>query len=164
MADQTVRISGATAPPLPGFIGSPFSPLVAAVAERCLRQHFGEPPLDQTTGDRTALVLASVRGDVPMARTIASTVDSEARMSPLLCFQSVANAVLGRVAKRWGIGGPMVCVSPVGDPLRDATQLSADLIGGGEADLALVLVVEPAWLPGERDHATATLLTADRKE
>jgi 3-oxoacyl-(acyl-carrier-protein) synthase len=144
--------------PLPGFVASTFSPLVADVADRCLRGYHGEPPLPATAGDRTALVLASVRGDLAIAAEIARTVDGGHRMSPLLFFQSVATAVLGHIAARWGLAGPVVCVSPVGDPQADALALAAALIEDGDADAALVLVAEPAWTPGELDRASATLL------
>jgi hypothetical protein len=144
--------------PLPGFIASSFSPLVADVADRCLRGCHGAPPLAPSVGDRTALVLASVRGDLAIAAEIARTVDDGQRMSPLLFFQSVATAVLGHLAAAWGLAGPVVCVSPVGDPQADALALAAALIDDGDADAALVLVAEPAWAPGERDRASATLV------
>ncbi len=146
--------------PLPGFIASSFSPLVADVADRCLRACHGEPPLSTLVGDRTALVLASVRGDLAIAAEIARSVDNGRRMSPLLFFQSVATAVLGHVAAAWGLTGPLVCVSPVGDPEADALALAAGLIEGGDADAVLVLVAEPAWAAGERDRAKATLVVA----
>jgi 3-oxoacyl-(acyl-carrier-protein) synthase len=145
-------------PQLPGFVGSPFSPLVAAAADRCLRPVHGEPPLDRASGERTALVLASVAGDLTAARAIAHTVDTGQRMSPLLFLQSVETAVLGHVGAAWGIAGPVVCVSPVGDAGADALALAADLIRDGDADTVLVLVVE--LVPPATDHyrATATLV------
>jgi hypothetical protein len=144
--------------PLPGFIASSFSPLVADVADRCLRGCFGEPPLPPAVGDRTALVLASVRGDLAIAAEIARTVVAGDRMSPLLFFQSVATAVLGHTAARWGLAGPVVCVSPVGEPEADALDLAAALVGDGDADAVLVLVAEPAWTAADHDRAGATLL------
>ena len=144
--------------PLPGFIASSFSPLVADVADRCLRAVHGEPPLPGPVGERTAVVLASVRGDLTIAAEIARTVDSGRRMSPLLFFQSVSTAVLGHVAARWGLCGPVLCVSPVDDPEADALALAAALIEAGDADAALVLVAEPAWLAGEGDRASAMLV------
>ena len=143
---------------LPGFIASSFSPLVADVADRCLRGYHGEPPLPPSVGDRTALVLASVRGDLAIAAQIARTVAGGQRMSPLLFFQSVATAVLGHIAASWGVAGPVVCVSPVGDPQTDALALAAALIEDGDADAVLVLVAEPAWTAQEEDRANATLV------
>lgn len=148
---------------LPGFVGSSFSPLAAAVAEQCLRRHHGERPLDPVLGERTGLLLASVRGDVGIARAIAASVDAGRRTSPLLFFQASPNAVLGYIAARWGITGPVVCVSPVGDAETDALASGAALIRDGDADAALVIVVEQAWHAGENDSAAATLVCrADR--
>jgi 3-oxoacyl-(acyl-carrier-protein) synthase len=164
---STARVPGPdrSAPPLlPGFIVSSFSPLVAAVADQCLRQWQSEPPLAAALGERTALILASVRGDLAIAHEIAQTVDSGRRMPPLLFFQCVANAVLGHVASRWGIAGPMVCVSPVGDPTADAMALAAALIENREADAALVLVAEQAWVAGESDHADAVFVLYEAEE
>lgn len=149
---------GAAPPTLPGFVASSFSPLVAAVAEDCLRRRYVEAPLPAELGERTALILASVRGDVGIAREMAGLVDSGRRMSALLFFQCVANAVLGHVAARWGIAGPMVCVSPAGDPAADAMELAAAVIEGGDADAALVLVVEQGWAAGDTDRADATFV------
>ncbi len=149
---------GEVATPLPGFVYSAFSPTVAALAERCLTAWGATAPLPATTGAGTALILASVRGDLAIARAIADTVDSGRRMSPLLFFQSVANAVLGHVAARWGLGGPVVCVSPVADAATDALDLARSLLADGDADAALVLVVEPAWSAGEYDRGDAWLV------
>jgi 3-oxoacyl-(acyl-carrier-protein) synthase len=144
--------------PLPGFVGSSFSPLVAGVADRCLAGYFGAPPVDPARGERFGLVLATVRGDVQVARMIAGTVDAGRRMSPLLLFQSVANGVLGHVAATWRLGGPVVCSSPVGEPAADAMDQAADLIDSGDADLVLVLTAEQATAAGRADHATAALV------
>src|SRR5690242_16047244 len=57
--------------PLPGFVYSSFSPLVAATAGRCLSRWCSAPPLPPGEGERVALILASVRGDVAVARAIA---------------------------------------------------------------------------------------------
>ena len=146
-------------PQLPGFVYSSFSPLVADVAGRCLRARYGEPPLPAPVGERTALVLVTRRGDLAIARAIAESVDAGRRMSPLLFFQSVANAVLGHVAARWGVAGPVVCVSPLGDPEEEALALAGSLLDDGDADAALLLTVEQAWTPGEQDRAHATLVT-----
>ena len=105
-----------------------------------------------------AIILASVRGDLAIARAIADSVDAGRRMSPLLFFQSVANAVLGHVTARWGIGGPVVCTSPVGDPATDALAVAAALLADGDADTALVVHVEPAWTGDEHDTGRAWLV------
>lgn len=144
--------------PLPGFVYSSFSPLVAAVAGQCLSRWYGAAPVPPAEGERVALILASVGGDVAIARAIAQTVDGGGRMSPLLFFQSVANAVLGHIATVWGIGGPMLCISPVTDPEADALALAASVLADGDADTALVVLAEQACTADEQDRSHALLV------
>jgi hypothetical protein len=73
----------------------------------------------------------------------------------LLLFQSVPNAVAGRVAMTWGLAGPLICISPVGEPLSDGLALVRLLIEDGDADDALLVLVEQAGVEGELDQATA---------
>ncbi len=127
-------------PALPGFVESTFSPLVAAVAARCL-------PGWDTDAATTALVLLSPLGDVATAVHLAHAVDHGERVGPLLFFQSVPNAVAGHVAARWGLRGPVVCLSADGSDLAPAALLIAD----GDADAALVVVAHQA----PPDSATA---------
>jgi hypothetical protein len=140
--------------PLPLFVYSSFSPLVAATAGRCLSRWYGAAPVPPGEGERVALILASVRGDVAIARAIAQIVDGGGRMPPLLFFQSVANAVLGHIATLWGIGGPLLCTSPVTDPEADALVLAASVLA------------EPACTADEQDrsHALLVRLPAGRAE
>ena len=121
-------------PPLAGFIVSPFSPLVAAVSERCLDRAGRASP-------RTAIVIASPLGDVDSAVYVADAVDHRTRVGPLLFYQSVPNAVAGYVATRFGLAGPVVCTSPVGDPLADGLATADLLLDEGDCDEALVVVV-----------------------
>lgn len=147
--------------PLPGFVFSSFSPLVAATAARCLAAWYGSAPPPPQEAERVAVILTSVRGDVAIARAIAQSVDGGGRISPLLFFQSVANAVLGHITSRWGLGGPVLCTSPVGDPAADAMALAADVLADGDADAALIVLAEPACAPDEQDRAHALLVRAD---
>jgi 3-oxoacyl-(acyl-carrier-protein) synthase len=125
-------------PPLAGFVVSPFSPLVAAVAERCLIRRYG----DRTaTPARTAIVIVSPLGDVASAVHVAAAVDAGKRVGPLLFYQSVPNAVAGYVATRWRLTGPVVCTSPVADELADGLDVARLLIDDGDCDEALVVVV-----------------------
>jgi hypothetical protein len=133
-------VEDGTPPPVPGFIASSFSPLVAAVATRCLTAQFGEPPAP--AGERTAVVLVSRHGDEESAAAVAEAVDAGDRIGPLLFFQSVPNAIAGHVAARWGLGGPVVCVSPPGDPVAAGTRLARLLIADGDADRALLVLVD----------------------
>lgn len=140
-------------PPIPGFIVSSFSPLAAELAQRCLRQHFGEPPADAERGGRTAIVLASTTGDIATAEAIASAVDQGRAVPPLLFYQSNPNAVAGHIAARWGLTGPVVCTIAARDGLTDAMDCAALLIEGAEADTVLVVLADQGGPEGDRGVA-----------
>ena len=147
------------APPLPGFVYSSFSPLVAAVADRCLARSHPAAPADPARGGRTATVLVSGCGDVTSAVLVADAVDAGRRVAPLLFYQAVPNAVAGYLTARWGLTGPVVCVSPVGDPMTEGMAVAAGLIEDGDADEALIVAVEQADGSGV-DSASAVLVGA----
>lgn len=142
----------AAPPPVPGFVVSSFSPLVAAVAERCLRRWFpAPPPAPPDLGLGTAIVVCSALGDVATAVHVATAVDRGERVGPLLFFQSVPNAVAGYLAARWGLAGPVVCTSPpagIGDPLAEGIAVARLLADDGDCSAALVVAVD-----GERAQA-----------
>jgi hypothetical protein len=137
--------------PIPGFALSSFSPLVAHVAGRCLGRYGAPRP-------RTAVVLVSVHGDVATAAAVAQAVDGGRRVAPLLFFQSVPNSVAGHVAARWRLTGPVVCLSPIGEPMADGLAQARELIEDGDADAALVVVVTQGSVDGGRDTARAVLV------
>ncbi|HEX2131384.1 MAG TPA: hypothetical protein VHH15_07465 [Actinophytocola sp.] len=153
--DLTTLTEG-TPPPLPGFVVSSFSPLVAAAADRCLRARHGDPPAADDVGERTAIVLVSASGDATMAEHVAHAVDTAARIGPLLFFQAVPNSVAGHVAARWGLRGPVVCLCPMGEPEADGLAQAQLLIEDGDADEVLVVLVEQA---GAAQSARALLVT-----
>ena len=134
---------GTVPPPLPGFVVSEFSPLVAAAADRCLAARHGSPPADDA-GARTGIVLVSGNGDAAMAEHVAHAVDTGARIGPLLFFQAVPNSVAGHVAARWGLRGPVACLCPVGDARAEGLAYAQLLIEDGDADEVLVVAVEHA--------------------
>jgi len=142
-----------TLTPVAGFVLSTFSPLVAEVAERCLRARYGEPPARPAHAGATALVLASARGDVTTSEAAATAAESGRRVPPLLFFQSNPNAVLGWVAARWELDGPVVSIAPTGDLLAGAQAVAELLIADGEAAEVLVLTAEL-----DPDRAEAVLL------
>ena len=163
-----------TLPPIPGFIVSSFNPLVAEVAERCLHRRTEPAPAhvqresteSGTDGAappaRTALLLASVGGDRATAQAIAEAVQTGRRVPPLLFFQSNPNAVLGHIAARRGLTGPVVCVSPLpegaGGITADALTEAEWLLRDGDADEVLLIAAEQGARPGEADWAEAVLL------
>lgn len=143
------------APGVPGFVHSGFAPLVVAVADRCLRARYGDGPLP--AGNRTAVVLVSASGDRASAAHVRTTVGAGGRVGPLFFFQSVPNSVAGHVAARWGLDGPVVCLSPTGDARAEGAAEADLLLYDGDAAQALLVLIEqaPDGTPGE---ATAVLL------
>jgi hypothetical protein len=136
---------GDDAPPtLPGFVHSSFSPVVAAVADRCLTRRHGERPAPPPVAARTAVVLVSAAGDRASAAHVRATVATGGRPGPLFFFQSVPNSVAGHVAARWGLGGPVVCVAPTGDPLAEGAAEAELLRHDGDADETLLIMIEQA--------------------
>ncbi|RKE22658.1 hypothetical protein [Streptomyces sp. TLI_171] len=139
-------------PPIAGFVESSFSPLVAETAERCLRRRYGPPPA--AGAPRTALLLASPTGDTGTADALGRATGTGRRVAPLLFFQSNPNAVLGHLAARWQLDGPVVALGPgFEDPDRLHEQARL-LIEDGDADQVLAITA----VQGPPDHATAVLL------
>jgi 3-oxoacyl-(acyl-carrier-protein) synthase len=135
-------------PALPGFVGSSFSPMVAVVAERCFEQ--------ATPLDRTGIVVVSHTGDLDSTLHVREAVANGKRIGPLYFFQSVPNSVAGYVAARFGLHGPVVCVSPSSDPHRAGLDEAALLLADGEADQVLIVLVEQA---STGDTAVALLVS-----
>jgi Beta-ketoacyl synthase, N-terminal domain len=143
---------GTGLPPVAGFT-SPFSLLAASVADSCLGQC-----ADRGTfrAGRTAVVLASVHGDISTALAVAGAIEAGTRVSPVLFFQSVPNAVAGHIAARWGLTGPVTCFCPIGEPITEALLVAEILLVDQQADDALVLAV--AERAGGGPHAATGLL------
>jgi Beta-ketoacyl synthase, N-terminal domain len=150
---------GDTLTPIPAFVVSSFSPLVAEVADRCLHAYYGSPPAPAGRGARTAIILASRHGDVGTDAAVAQALAEGRRVPPLLFFQSNVNAVAGYVAARWGLAGPIVCTCPVGDLIADGLECAALLLADGDAGEALVIAAEHGS-EAEGDSATAVLVAA----
>jgi hypothetical protein len=134
-------------PPLAGFIESNFSPLLAEVAARALRRR----PEPTAPGVVTAIVMVTALGDMTSATRVAAAVDAGKRVSPLLFFQSVPNAVAGYLAARWDLTGPVVCVSGMSAGLGIAVLLIDD----ADADEALVIRVDLAMAGDGLDPSAA---------
>ncbi len=151
------QLPGDVLPGIPGFVTSSFSPLVAEVANRCLRSYFGEPPADPARGGRTGILVASATGDVGTAAAVADAVDHGRRVPPLLFFQSNHNAVAGHIAARWGLGGPVLCTIPRLDALADAWVSAELLIDDGDTDAVLIVIATQARTDSEAGYARALL-------
>ena len=182
-----------TLPQIAGFVVSSFNPLVAEVADRCLRRRtvstpghvMGEAGVDDPPPARTALLLSSVSGDRATARALADAVRTGRRVPPLLFFQSNPNAVLGHIAARRRLIGPVVSISPRrhqpleadqgpdGAPTAfegrqysasadgipaDAFTVADSLLRDGDADEVLLIAAEQGDRPGVPDRAEAVLV------
>lgn len=142
-------------PALAGFIESDFSPLLAEVAGRALsRRGMGGLEQRPASGTVTAVVMVTALGDVSTATRVAAAVDAGQRVSPLLFFQSVPNAVAGYLAARWQLTGPVVCIGGITPGLDVAAVLMAD----ADADEVLLVSVDLA-VNGGTDRAAAIVLT-----
>ncbi|MCX4783762.1 beta-ketoacyl synthase chain length factor [Streptomyces sp. NBC_01264] len=155
--------------PLAGFAVSSFSPMASAAADRCLEPIYGAPGAQESQesqelvrrAGRTAIVLASRGGDLETHTATAVAVDAGRPAAPLLFFQSVPNAVVGHIAKRWGLAGPVICFSPdaaTADPLSEALDVARSLVDGGDTEEALLLLVEQAGPDGAPANARALLV------
>jgi hypothetical protein len=150
-------------PALPGYILSSFSPLVAAAADGCLTEHYAKPSASAASRQRTAVLLVSRGNDVVSAEHVRDKVASGRRVGPLFFFQSAPNSVVGQVTAHWGLGGPVVSISPVGDPLSDGMAEAALLLSDGDADEVLLILVEQgdAEEPADRAHALLLCLATE---
>ncbi|MEH1165955.1 beta-ketoacyl synthase chain length factor [Micromonospora sp. CPCC 205539] len=148
------EVGDGAAPGVAGFVHSGFAPTVVAVAERCLRQRYGVGPVPAAV--RTGVVLVSASGDRVSAEHVRATVEAGGRIGPLFFFQSVPNSVAGHVAARWGLRGPVVCLSPTGDPRADGIAEADLLLYDGDADEVLLILIEQA--PDTPAEAVAVLL------
>jgi 3-oxoacyl-(acyl-carrier-protein) synthase len=147
--------AAAALPRIPGFVLSAFSPLAAELAERCLERYFRRCPADPRREERTGVLIASRSGDTATAAAIAAAVDVGVRVPPLLFYQSNPNAVAGYLTARWGLGGPVVCISPERDVREDALDRATAMVADGDADAVLVIVAETG---GGRAHGVSLLL------
>ncbi len=139
-------------PSLPGFVASSFSPLAAVAADRCLQPLYSE----DAVGERTAIVLVTGSGDRVSADHVRLAVADGKRVGPLYFFQSVPNSVAGYIAARWGLRGPVVCLSPTTEAHVAGLDQAALLIADGDADQVLVVLVEQA---ADGDIAEAMLVS-----
>ncbi|HST46298.1 beta-ketoacyl synthase chain length factor [Jatrophihabitans sp.] len=146
-------------PVLPGYVLSSFSPLVAAAAEGCLGGHYGEQAATASR-ERTAVLLVTAGNDVVSAGHVRDKVAAGRRLGPLFFFQIAPNSVVGQLTARWGLGGPVVGISPVGDPLADGLAEAELLLEDGDADEVLLILAEQAdpAVPDSVDRAHALLL------
>ena len=150
-------------PALPGYVLSSFSPLVAAAANGCLTEYYAEPSASASR-QRTAVLVVSAGNDVVSADHVREKVAGGRRLGPLLFFQAAPNSVVGQVSSHWGLGGPVVCICPVGDPLADGMAEAELLLSDGDADEVLMILVEQGHpsggsSPESADRAHALLLS-----
>lgn len=147
------------APRLPGFVASPFAPLVYDAVRRCLGAPDSADSPVAHRGGRTAIVLGSLAGDAVTADLAGEKVARGGVAEPVLFHQTVSTAVLGVIARDYRITGPVTCVSAVGDTGAALLDSAALLLEAQEADQVLAVLVELA--AGPRTLAALAAPTAD---
>jgi hypothetical protein len=143
-ADGLPGAAPAELPNVPGFVLSRFSPLVAEVATACLGEPGSDRDLTVGRAERTAIVLATTYGDTTTSDVATERLVAGQVHSPLLFFQSVTTSILGHLSKRYGITGPISCVSAGTDPAAEALRLADLLLDDEEVEQVLVVGVETA--------------------
>jgi hypothetical protein len=144
-AAGTATTRGDAPPPVAGFVGSSFNPLVYSCV-KALAAGGGIP-----RPARTAIVLASGLGDAWTLDAASQCVVRGERTSATLFYQSVPVSILGYAARELGIQGGLLSVSGWPDPWHEALELCRCLLQAGEARAVILLV---AATPGsERAQA-----------
>jgi hypothetical protein len=145
-------------PNVPGFVTSRFSPLVAAAVDACLGGPDGDRDLVAGRGERTAIVLATMCGDTTTTDTATRRMVAGQVHSPLLFFQSVTTSVLGHLGKRYGITGPVSCVSDGAGLAEETLRLAGVVLDDAWLDQGLVVGDDVAaedrvtWVRGHADR------------
>lgn len=157
-------------PPVTGFAFSPFGPLVAEAAARCLNTAPGGP--EAVAGPGTAVVLITTFGDTVTADAVTAALAEGRTPSPVLFFQSVPTSILGHITRVFRITGPMVCLSELPGAEGHGETTARLLLASGTTERVLLIEVELAAGPRDSpvrarlqpsgpvprsDRATATL-------
>lgn len=145
-------------PAMVGFARSRFGPLVAGVTALCLGPPGCPDNLVAGRGTSTAVVLATMYGDSETVDTATREHVRGRKPSPLLFFQSVSTSILGHLTRLYGIRGPLVCLSAVGDPAGEALVTAGHVLDDEAVSQVLVVGVESK--PNER-VLRASALSAD---
>ncbi|MDI6104594.1 hypothetical protein QLQ12_38990 [Actinoplanes sp. NEAU-A12] len=132
VAEPSARLA-----PLPGFVESPFSPLVFEACRRCLDAQLVD-------GARTAVVLCSLMGDTATADLASRRLVGGRVHNPLLFMQATANSVLGYLSREFGITGQQLSLSTLDDPLAETLAMADVLLDEPDLDRVLVVGVELA--------------------
>lgn len=110
---------------VPGFIESPFLNLTYATQAECLKS-VASPGGRMPAG----IVLASVLGDTVTADKASVAVAAGGVPMPLLFYQSVPSAVLGRITADMPLDGPLICLSGGVTLFEDALETAGAMLGG----------------------------------
>lgn len=160
--DEASGLPGAAPVELPqvlGFAISRFGPLVHTVAATCLGPTGASGDHVGRYGDRTAIVLATVYGDSTTVDTSTQWTVAGKLSNPLLFFQSVSTSILSHLTRRYGIQGPLTCISAVLDPAGDALRVADALLD--DPDLYQVLLIAAEIKPNERVCRASETAAAD---
>lgn len=144
------------APPVAGFVGSSFNPIVYS----CIKTLAAGAGIPQPA--RTAIVLASGLGDAWTLDAASQCAVQGDRVSATLFYQSVPVSILGYAARELGIQGGLLSVSGLPDPWHEALELCRCLLQVGEVRAVILLV---AATPGsERAQAIYRQIDPQRRD
>lgn len=135
-------------PQVMGFAISRFGPLVHAAAAACLGPANTSGDHVGVYGDRTAIVLVTMYGDATTVDTATQWTVGGKLSNPLLFFQSVSTSILSHLTRRYGIQGPLTCISAVFDPAGEGLRVADVLLD--DPDLYQVLLIGAEIKPNER--------------
>lgn len=155
VADVHERDDAAEPESVPGFVVSSFNPMVNAVAGACAEE------LSEAERAGTALLLATVLGDIVTADTASLRLAEGHHHNPLLFYQSIPNAILGHVARRYGLAGAVTCVAGFADVVGEALEVAEIALLSSDAEQVLLVYVEQASTPRTR-ALRGDLASADR--
>jgi 3-oxoacyl-[acyl-carrier-protein] synthase II len=99
--------------------------------------------------ERTAIVLGSTMGGVPLFADARAILDAEgaARVPPRLMAMVIPNMAAAAVAQRWQLHGPQLTIAAACASSLDAIGQAARLVERGEADVAIAGGTETLLAP-----------------
>lgn len=120
--------------PPPGFSDSSISGVVVAAAEAAMAER---APVDPEDNSACALILVADEWDSDLAELIGTLIQKGPRLSPLHLMQSVPNGVLGHIAQKHHLKGPIFSLSVPGDDVGHLTSTLDRMLPPGSSSAAL---------------------------
>ena len=123
-----------TMKPLRGFVRSAYAPLIYHSAVQAATA----AKIDGIAPAARGLIAGSLFTDTLTEQESLKDILNGRRLSPIMFPQSVPGAIVGVVAKKLTIHGPLSCVSVASQGLTIMLQQAADWIDEGDAEVVLL--------------------------